>query len=101
MTSISEQQLKANVDAALSRAQTERILISRRGKPCAVLVGIENYDAEDLRLATSEEFWQMIRQRRKSGRAYPLAEIEARLKKSSRECTGKNARTKSKGRNGR
>jgi prevent-host-death family protein len=78
MTSIPEKELKADLDAILTRAQSERIVISRRGKPCAVLVGIEDYDTEDLKLASSEDFWRMIRQRRASGKSVPLAEFEAR-----------------------
>ena len=66
-------------------------MISRRGKPCAVLVGIEDYDAEDMGLASSEEFWSMIRLRRADGNSLPLAEVEARLgivpaKKSSKRA---------------
>jgi antitoxin (DNA-binding transcriptional repressor) of toxin-antitoxin stability system len=66
-------------DAVLDSAQTERIVISRGGRPCALLVGIEAYDAEDLRWATSSEFWEMIGQRRTHGNEVPLAEVEARL----------------------
>lgn len=54
-------------------------MISRRGKPCAVLVGVEGHDVEDLELAGSEEFWRMIEGRRTSGKSLPLAEVEARL----------------------
>ena len=66
-------------NAVLDSAQTERIVISRGGKPCAVLVGIEAYDTEDLQWATSTEFWGMIRQRRAHGKEFPLADVEARL----------------------
>lgn len=38
-----------------------------------------DHDKEDRALATSPEFWQMIRQRRTQGDAIPLAEVEARL----------------------
>ncbi len=48
MKSLAEKELKADLDSILTCAQSERIVISRRGKPCAVLVGIENYDTEDL-----------------------------------------------------
>jgi prevent-host-death family protein len=80
MKTIPAKELQANVDAVLNSSQQERIIISRAGKPCAVLVGIQNYDAEDLQLATSPDFWLMIRQRRSQGRSVPLAEVEARLK---------------------
>jgi prevent-host-death family protein len=56
MKSVSTRELEKHLDDVLSSAQTERILISRRGRPCAVLVGIEIYDAEDLSLATSQDF---------------------------------------------
>lgn len=79
MRNVPEKELQSNLDLILTRAQSERIVISRRGKPCAVLVGIEDYDAEDLRLASSEDFWRMIRRRRAGGKSIPLAEVEARL----------------------
>ncbi|HVA45447.1 MAG TPA: type II toxin-antitoxin system Phd/YefM family antitoxin [Pirellulales bacterium] len=81
MKRIPAKDLQTNVDAVLDSAQSDRVVISRRGKPCAVLVGIEDYDAEDLRLASSNEFWSMVRQRRTSGRSVPLEEVEARLEK--------------------
>ncbi len=79
MRSIPEKELRADLDSILTRAQSERIVISRRGKPCAVLVGIEDYDTEDLKLASSEGFWAMIRERRVGGKSVPHAEVEARL----------------------
>lgn len=81
MKRIPAKDLQANVDAVLDSAQSDRIVISRRGKPCAVLVGIEDYDAEDLQLATSKDFWDMIHQRRTRGKSIPLEEAEARLEK--------------------
>jgi prevent-host-death family protein len=53
MSNVPEKELQQNLDSILTRAQSERIVISRRGKPCAVLVGIKDYDAEDLGLATA------------------------------------------------
>ena len=73
----------------LTCAQSERIVILRRGKPYAVLVGIEDYDAEDLRLASSEEFWQMIRQRRTSGKSISIAEVEEQLGITSEKAHAK------------
>jgi antitoxin (DNA-binding transcriptional repressor) of toxin-antitoxin stability system len=88
MKRIAAQELATNVDAILHSAQTERIVISRGGKPCAVLVGIEGYDAEDLRWASSATFWDMIRQRRTQGKSLPLAEVEARLRKHPQKPAG-------------
>lgn len=79
MKTIPSQELRTNLDDVLNSSQSERIVISRESKPCAVLVGIQDYDAEDLQLATSPDFWLMIRQRREEGRSIPLAEVEAQL----------------------
>ena len=94
MSNVPEQELQQNLDTILTRAQSERIVISRRGKPCVVLVGIEDYDGEDLALASSEDFWRMIRQRRASGKSFPLAEVEARLEITSGKPAGKRAATR-------
>lgn len=79
MKAIRATELQANLDEILDQAQGGRILISRRGKPCAVLVGVESYDAEDWELAGSPEFWEMIQQRRTEGRSIPLADVEKRF----------------------
>ena len=91
MRNVAEKELQINLDAILTRAQSERIVISRGGKPCAVLVGIEDYDAEDLRIASSEDFWRMIRQRRAGGTSIPLRDVEARLGITSGKPAGKRA----------
>jgi prevent-host-death family protein len=91
MTKTTEKELQLNLDSILTRVQSERLVISRRGKPCAVLVGIEGYDAEDLKLASSPDFWQMIKARRTSGKSLPLAELEARVGITSAKRPGKRA----------
>lgn len=79
MKSIPDDELRINLDSSLSRAQTERIVISRHGKPCAVLVGIEDYDVEDAGLASSVDFWRMIRERRAADASVSLDVVEERL----------------------
>jgi hypothetical protein len=72
-------ELETNVDAVMRSSQKERIVISRKGKPCAVFVGIQDYDAKDLELASSPDFWLMIRQRRVASRSIPLADVESQM----------------------
>jgi antitoxin (DNA-binding transcriptional repressor) of toxin-antitoxin stability system len=48
----------------LQAAQEERVLVTRAGKPLALVVGVEYKDQEDWDLEMSPEFWQMIQQRR-------------------------------------
>jgi prevent-host-death family protein len=80
MKTVPAKKLKTNLDDVLKSSQKERIVISRAGKPCAVLVGIEDYDEEDLQLASSRDFWLMIRERRSKGKSIPLADVEEHLK---------------------
>lgn len=94
MKRVAADELKLNLDAVLSSSQDERIVISRRGKPCAVLVGIEDYDSDDLVLASSDQFWRMIRARRASGKSIPLEEIEARFKTRGRKPARKQIKSK-------
>ena len=88
MSTVPEKERQKHLDSILTRAQIERIVISRRGRPCAVLVGIEGYDAEDLKLASSKEFWRMIRLRRTEGMSLRLSEVESRLGITSRKPGG-------------
>lgn len=46
-------------------AQRERVMITRAGKPVALLIGSEGLDEEQLELGYSDKFWQLIAQRRK------------------------------------
>jgi prevent-host-death family protein len=94
MRTVAVKELTSNPDAILNSAQKERIIVSRKGRPCAVIVGIEDYDEEDLQIASSQEFWRMVRERRRSGKSYPLAEVEARLNGSKRKSSGKRAANK-------
>lgn len=87
---VSAEEAKTNLDAILDSAQQERIVITRCGKPSAVIIGIESYDAEDFELASSPEFWAMIQERRRESSSIPLAEVKAKL--AARERAEKKAR---------
>ena len=56
MKSISVADARSDFEAVLDSAQAERVVITRRGKPSAVVAGIEGYDEEDLALASSPAF---------------------------------------------
>jgi PHD/YefM family antitoxin component YafN of YafNO toxin-antitoxin module len=71
------------LEAVLDLAQAERVVITRRGKPSAVVVGIDGYDEEDLALASSPAFWRMIEERR-MGRFISRAELKKRLNVKTR-----------------
>ena len=98
MKTISLADAQSDLAALLDAAQTERVVVHRHGKPSVVLLGIEGYDAEDLQLANSAPFWQLIEKRRK-GREVPLAEVRARLE--TRERLHTSDQVKGRGTKGR
>ncbi len=56
---------KADLESCVSQAQQERIVITRKGRPVALVVGVEGMDPEQLELGTSDKFWKLIARRRK------------------------------------
>ncbi len=79
MTSMTVAEAEANFGLLVNRSQAEQVVIERDGKPVAVVVGIEDYDTEDVHLARSSEFWQMIADRRRHGESAPLSELKSEL----------------------
>ena len=79
MKTMTVREAQADLAAVVETAQHDRVVLERDGKPCAIIVGLDNYDAEDFAWASSREFWEMIEARRTSGNSSPLAEVRARL----------------------
>ena len=67
------------IKACLDEAQEDRVVITRRGKPTAVLIGVEGEDWETVILETDPNFWRMIQERRKQP-TISIEELKARLK---------------------
>ncbi len=51
------------------------VLVTRDGRPVAMVVGLAGLDEEQLQLGTSDRFWELITARRKQ-RAVTRAELE-------------------------
>ena len=94
MKEITVEQLSSETPALLSLAQSERVIVTRDGKPLALLLGLEFKDEEDYALEKDREFWQMIEKRRKGNKTVSLAEVKRRLGLSQRK-RGKNNGKKS------
>jgi prevent-host-death family protein len=58
---------KTNLSAFVEESQHQRILITRRGRPAALVIGVEGKDLEEMLLAGDAEFWGMIQERRRRG----------------------------------
>ena len=67
-----------SLDACVSEAQHEKILITRNGKPVALVVGVEGLDAEQLDLGSDSAFWKLITQRRRQ-RRITRAQLEEKI----------------------
>jgi prevent-host-death family protein len=70
----------AKLEDCIEDAQNERVIITRNGKPVAMVVGVEGMDREQLALSQSAKFWALIRERRKQP-TITRAELEKRLAK--------------------
>ncbi len=66
------------VAALFEAAPQQRVLITRDGKPVAMVVRLENKYAEDAAWESSPDFREMIEERR-SRPIFPLSEAEGRL----------------------
>ena len=65
MKTISVRDLRKCVKEAVDSAQQDRIVVTRRGQPVAVLFGVEGEDWERVVLEPSSELWKLIEERRK------------------------------------
>jgi antitoxin (DNA-binding transcriptional repressor) of toxin-antitoxin stability system len=55
---------QAIMDICVKDAQHERIVITSKGKPVALIIGVEGMDEEQLELGASDKFWNLITERR-------------------------------------
>ncbi len=80
MKTVTARDLQKKVKECMDLSQEDQVVITRHGKPAAVLVGVEGRDWEDLVLQTSPAFWELIEDRRKQ-RTISLTELNTRLRK--------------------
>ncbi len=52
---------KTSLDSCIDEAQQERVIVTRKGKPVALIIGI---DEEQLDLGRDDSFWKLIEERR-------------------------------------
>lgn len=81
MKTISVRELQKGVKQAVDSAQRDRVVVTRRGQPAAVLVGVEGRDWESVVLESSPEFWKLIEERR----AEPTLSLEELKNELARE----------------
>lgn len=79
MKTVTVRDLQKKVRKCVDDAQDDRVVITRRGKPAAVLVGVEGNDWETVLLQTDPSFWKLIRTRRRQP-TITLEQLKARLR---------------------
>ena len=78
MKTVTVRDLQKKIRECVDAAQKDRIVITRHGRPAAIVIGVQGYDWEDVMLQTSPAFWRMLEGRRKE-KTIPLAEMRKRL----------------------
>ena len=80
MKAVNARDLQKKIKECVDMSQQEQVVITRRGKPAAVMVGVEGKDWEEVVLQTSATFWKLIEERRKET-TMSMKELRTRLKK--------------------
>jgi len=81
MKTVSIRDLQKKVKDCVDESQQDRVIITRYGKPTAVLVGVEGQDWENVILETNPAFWKLIRNRRKQS-TLSIEQLKSQLRKS-------------------
>lgn len=80
MKVIALREARAGLSTYVQQAQQGGVLITKHGKPAAMLIGVEGEEMEDLMIRTDPEFWAMIQERRRPGRTtFTTQEVKRRL----------------------
>ena len=78
MKTVPVRDLQKKLKQCIDEAQEGHVVITRRGKPAALLLGVEGKDWETVILETDPTFWKLIQERRKEP-TISLKELKARL----------------------
>ena len=84
MKTVTVRDLQKRVRECVDIAQDDRVVITRHGRPAAVLVGIEGEEWEDVVLQTSASFWRLIEKRRQEP-TISIEQMKAKFAKPRRK----------------
>ena len=83
----------ATLELCIKDARRERVVLTRKGKPVALMVGVEGMDEEQLQFGSGDKFWTLIEKRRRQ-KTIGRAELEKKL--AGQMAARKNPRAKRK-----
>jgi len=64
MKAVPLREVKQQLSEYVGKSQNEKILITKHGRPAALIWGVEGHDVEDILYMTDPSFWKMIHGRR-------------------------------------
>lgn len=67
-----------SLDACVTAAQSDQVVVTRGGSPIALVVGVKGLDDEQIQLGADDQFWKLISERRKEP-AIDRGALEERL----------------------
>jgi prevent-host-death family protein len=79
MKTVNVRDLQKKIKEFVDASQKDRVVLTRHGKPSAILVGVEGEDWETVVQETNAKFWDLIQTRRKQ-KNISLADMKNRLK---------------------
>ncbi len=74
---------KTGLSATLDKSQRERVLITRNGKPSAILIGVEGHDFEEVMMTSNPKFWELIEASRNDPKTYSADEVRAHFNRKA------------------
>lgn len=89
MKTMSVRELQKQVRHCVDAAQQDRVIITRRGRPAAVLLGVEGADWETVVVETDPKFWRLIHARR----AQPTISLRALKRRINRRRPSSRSRS--------
>jgi prevent-host-death family protein len=78
MKTVALREAKQSLSGFVAHAQRERVLITKHGRPAALVIGVEGQDIETVLLGQDPSFWKLIEKRRKQ-RSVALSEVRKLL----------------------
>lgn len=85
--------VKNEFSSYVDEAQHDRVLVTRHGRPAALIIGVEGEEFEDLMTRSDSAFWQLLESRRKRSETISADEMRKRLAiKTRRKKRGKRAK---------
>ena len=85
----------ATLELCIKDARRERVVVTRNGKPVALVVSVEGMDEEQLQLGSSGKFWTLIEKRRRQ-RTISRVELEKKLAQSNGALSKNSRKRKAK-----